>query len=154
LADDGQVKLPYRKHMLRLLALGLLLQAAQVPAPAIEPPIVTTASGLRFQVLIPGAGRRPTRADAVVVTYEVRLAADNRVVEATVQPAGVPVAGSIPGFTEALLLMNEGGRYRFWVPARLAYGHRGNPGMVPPDADLVFELSLQRVGRPARTQRR
>jgi len=140
--------------MTPILAL-LLIQSTAAPAPPpAEPPIVTTASGLRFQVLQPGTGRRPTRADAVVVTYEVHLAADNRLVESTPAPAGVPVAGSIPGFTEALLLMNEGGRYRFWVPARLAYGHRGNPGMVPPDADLVFDLSLQRVGRPARPTRR
>ncbi len=68
----------------------------------------------------------------------------------TAEPAGVPVGGSIRGFTEALLLMNQGGRYRFWVPARLAYGRRGNPGAVPPDADLVFTLSLLRVGRAAR----
>jgi FKBP-type peptidyl-prolyl cis-trans isomerase FklB len=132
----------------------LLMQAAAVPpAPPAEPPIVTTASGLRFQVLTPGTGRRPTRADAVVVTYQVRLAADGRLVESTAAPAGVPVAGSIPGFTEALLLMNEGGSYRFWVPSRLAYGHRGNPGMVPPDADLVFDLRLHRVGRPAPARR-
>ena len=135
--------------------LALLLQSAMPPpVSAAEPPIVTTASGLRFQVLEPGTGRRPTRADAVVVSYEVRLAADNRLVESTPQPAGVPVAGSIRGFTEALLMMNQGGRYRFWLPARLAYGHRGNPGIVPPDADLVFTLSLLRIGRPAQPGRR
>ncbi len=61
----------------------------------------------------------------------------------------MPVGGSIAGFTEALLLMNEGGRYRFWVPARLAYGRRGSPGAVPPNADLVFTLTLLRIGRPA-----
>jgi FKBP-type peptidyl-prolyl cis-trans isomerase FkpA len=138
--------------MTPILAL-LLIQAAVVAPPAAEPPIVTTASGLRFQVLQPGTGRRPTRADAAVVTYQVQLAADGRVVERTADPAGVPVAGSISGFTEALLLMNEGGRYRFWIPARLAYGHRGNPGLVPPDADLIFELNLLRVGRPAPPRR-
>jgi FKBP-type peptidyl-prolyl cis-trans isomerase len=130
-----------------------LLFAQVAPAPAVpppEPPILTTASGLRFQVLEPGTGRRPTRADAVQVMYEVRLAADGTLVESTPQPAGVPVAGAIRGFTEALLLMNQGGRYRFRVPAALAYGRRGNPGAVPPNADLVFTLTLLRVGRPAR----
>jgi FKBP-type peptidyl-prolyl cis-trans isomerase len=136
------------------LILSLLLQAATPAAPPpTESPIVTTTSGLRFQVLQPGTGRRPTRADAAVVTFQVRLAADNRVVEQTIETAGISVAGSIPGVTEALLMMNEGGRYRFWVPARLAYGHRGNPGMVPPDADLIFEMSLLRVGRPAPPRR-
>jgi FKBP-type peptidyl-prolyl cis-trans isomerase FkpA len=139
--------------MTALLALLLAVQAAPA-VPAAEPPLVTTASGLRFQVLAPGTGRRPTSADAVQVTYEVRLAADNSLVEATTEPAGIPVAGAIRGFTEALLLMNQGGRYRFWVPARLAYGHRGNPGAVPPDADLVFTLTLLRIGRPAQPLRR
>jgi FKBP-type peptidyl-prolyl cis-trans isomerase len=128
----------------------LAVQAAvPLPAPTGESPIVTTASGLRFQVLEPGTGRRPTRSDAVQVSYEVRLAADNSLVEATPQPVGIPVSGAIRGFTEALLLMNQGGRYRFQVPAALAYGRRGNPGAVPPNADLVFTLTLLRVGRPA-----
>jgi FKBP-type peptidyl-prolyl cis-trans isomerase len=134
-----------------LFLLSAALQAA-IPAtapPSPAPPIVTTASGLRFQVLQPGTGRAPARGDAVQVMYEVRLARSGRLVEATSVPAGVPVSGSIAGFTEALLLMNEGGRYRFWVPARLAYGRRGSPGMVPPNADLVFTLTLLRIGRAA-----
>lgn len=135
------------------LILSLLLQAAAPAVPPAEPPIVTTPSGLRFQVLQPGTGRQPTRADAAVVTFQVRLAATGAIVEQTVDTAGIPVGGSIPGVTEALLMMNEGGRYRFWVPARLAYGHRGNPGMVPPDADLIFEMSLRRIGRPAQPRR-
>lgn len=138
--------------MLMLIAVALQA-AAPLPVPSAESPpesaVTTTASGLRFQVLQPGTGPRPTRADAVQVLYEVRLA-DGTLVESTTEPAGVPVSGSIRGFTEALLLMNQGGRYRFWVPARLAYGRRGNPGAVPPDADLVFTLSLLRIGRPAR----
>ena len=135
-----------------ILAVLLLQAAGPAPAGPAEPPIVATASGLRFQVLAPGTGRRPTRADAVQVLYEVRLA-DGTLVESTPEPAGIPVGGSIRGVTEALLLMNQGGRYRFWVPARLAYGRRGNPGAVPPDADLVFTLTLLRVGRPAQPPR-
>jgi FKBP-type peptidyl-prolyl cis-trans isomerase FkpA len=46
--------------------------------------------------------------------------------------------------------MNEGGRYRFWIPPRLAYGARGLRGVVPPSAELDFTLTLVRVGRPAR----
>jgi FKBP-type peptidyl-prolyl cis-trans isomerase FkpA len=132
-----------------LILIAAALQAANpAPAPAPEAPIVTTASGLRFQVLAPGTGPRPTRSDAVQVMYEVRLVRNGRLVERTRAPAGIPVTGAIAGFTEALLLMNQGGRYRFWVPARLAYGRRGSPGMVPPNNDLVFTLTLLRIGRP------
>ena len=140
-------------NLIFALLLAQSAPAAGTPAAA-EPPIVTTASGLRFQVLQAGTGRVPTRGDAVQVMYEVRLARSGRLVEATSVPAGVPVSGSIAGFTEALLLMNEGGRYRFWVPARLAYGRRGSPGMVPPNADLVFTLTLLRIGRAAQPAQR
>ena len=86
--------------------------------------------------------------DAVLVTYEGRLA-DGTVFDSAAQPVGLPVSDVVPGFTEALLLMNEGGRYRFRIPARLAYGAAGVPGVVPPDAELDFTLTLIRVGRPA-----
>lgn len=134
-----------------LLIALLALQAAQpsaspsAPAPSA---IVTTASGLRFQVLEPGSGRRPTIDDAVLVTYQGRLA-DGTLFDSTAEPAGLMVADTVPGFTEALLLMNAGGRYRFWVPPALAYGAEGSRGIVPPNATLDFTLTLIRVGRRA-----
>lgn len=129
--------------------LGLALLLGQVgPAAPSEAAIVTTASGLRFEVLQPGAGRRPQAGDAVLVTYEGRLA-DNTVFDSATQPVGLPVSDLIPGFTEALLLMNEGGRYRFRIPPPLAYGATGVPGVIPADAELDFTLTLIRVGRPA-----
>jgi FKBP-type peptidyl-prolyl cis-trans isomerase len=116
-----------------------------VTAPAAE---IVTPSRLRFEVLAPGNGRRPTTQDAVQLTYEVRLA-DGTLVETAPQPVGLAVTDLIPGFTEALLLMNQGGRYRFRLPPALAYGAEGSPGHVPPNAELVFTVTLLRVGRPA-----
>ena len=127
----------------------LALQAAAPASVAPEPgAIVTTETGLRFQVLQPGAGRRPGRAEAVLVTYEGRLA-DGTIFDSAAQPVGILVADTVPGFTEALLMMNEGGRYRFWIPPQLAYGAEGSRGVVPPNATLDFTLTLIRVGRPA-----
>jgi len=137
-----------------LLSLALMLaQIAAVTAPgsppaASPPSSVTTPSGLRFEVLEAGTGRRPVRGDAVLVTYVGRLA-DGTIFDSTAQPVGLSVSGAIPGFTEALQMMNEGGRYRFRIPPRLAYGARGRPGIVPPNAELDFTLTLIRVGRPA-----
>ena len=87
------------------------------------------------------------------VRYEVRLA-DGTLVESTPRPVGLPVTGLIAGFTEALQLMNQGGRYRFRVPPALGYGERGVPGTIPPDAELDFTLTLIRVGRPVQRARR
>ena len=135
--------------------LALLLAAATpVPMAALPVTTVTTRSGIRLETLEPGTGPRPTRKDAVRVTYEVRLA-DGTLVESTTAPAGLPVSKLIPGLTEALLLMNRGGRYRVHIPARLAYGRKGNAdGSVPPNADLVFTVKLLAIGRPKQPPRR
>ena len=129
-----------------MILLSLLIAAA-IPAspapPAAESATVITPSGLRFQVLRPGPG------DAVLVTYEGRLA-DGTIFDAATQPIGLRVADMVPGFAEALALMNEGGRYRFRIPSRLGYGARGLRGAVPPNAELDFTLALIRIGRPAR----
>jgi len=134
-----------------MLILALLLAQLAPAAPAPETPLssVTTRSGLHFEILQAGTGRRPVRGDAVLVSYVGRLA-DGTIFDSTAQPTGLLVAAAIPGFTEALLMMNEGGRYRFVIPPRLAYGSRGRPGAVPPGATLDFTLTLVRVGRPAR----
>jgi FKBP-type peptidyl-prolyl cis-trans isomerase len=132
-----------------ILAFLLMLQPPPMPAqPAPESPIVTTASGLRFQVLEPGTGRRPERADEVRLSYEYGLASNMQVIASTIDGTTMPVTRPVPGFTEALLLMNAGGTYRFWVPARLAYGHRGNGSQIPPDADLFYTVHLNAVHRP------
>ena len=135
--------------LLLLAALAAATPPAS-PAPAAPGPnaVVTTPSGLRLQILAPGNGRRPTAEDAVRVVYEGRLA-DGSVFDSTTEPVGLQVSDLVPGFTEALQLMNVGGRYRFWLPPQLAYGRDGVPGTIPPDAELEFTLTLLAVGRPA-----
>jgi FKBP-type peptidyl-prolyl cis-trans isomerase len=135
---------------MRMLMLALIFAlAAPAQAPGQAPlSSVTMPSGLRFEVLEAGTGRRPLRGDAVLATYVGRLA-DGRIFDSAAEPVGLSVSGAIPGFTEALLMMNEGGRYRFVIPPGLAYGAHGRPGIVPPGATLEFTLSLLRVGRPA-----
>ncbi|HEU0134102.1 MAG TPA: FKBP-type peptidyl-prolyl cis-trans isomerase [Allosphingosinicella sp.] len=133
-----------------MLSLALLLAAAPAPAPvpprSFIPPVsaravVTTASGLRFETLKPGTGVKPTTADLVLVTYEGHLA-DGSLFDAGPRPTVFPVTGVVPGFAEALQLMQKGGRYRFWIPAALAYGSEGIPGAIPPNAELEFIVTL------------
>jgi FKBP-type peptidyl-prolyl cis-trans isomerase len=142
-----------------LIALLIAAQAAAVQPPAappaaVPPPaaptvgqgVVTTPSGLRIQTLAPGRGAAPQPGGAVLVTYEGRLA-DGTVFDSATQPTGLPVSALIPGFTEALLMMRVGGRYRFWIPAQLAYGERGaGGGVVPANAELDFTVTLHDVG--------
>jgi peptidylprolyl isomerase len=130
--------------------LAMLFAAAAVPAPppprSFIPPVsaravVATPSGLRFETLRPGSGGKPTMADLVLVTYEGHLA-DGTLFDASPQPTAFPVAGVVPGFAEALQLMQTGGRYRFWIPSASAYGPNGVPGSIPPNAELEFIVTL------------
>jgi FKBP-type peptidyl-prolyl cis-trans isomerase len=134
-----------------MLSLALLLAAAApaqkpVPPRSFIPPVsaravVTTASGLRFETLRPGTGAKPTATDQVLVTYEGHLS-DGTLFDAGPRPTAFPVSGVVPGFAEALQLMQKGGRYRFWIPSALAYGAQGVPGAIPPNAELEFIVTL------------
>ena len=103
---------------------------------------VTTPSGLRYQVLEEGSGPRATAQDVALIEYEGRLA-DGTVFDSTTGkgPAPLPVAGSIPGFSEGLQLMNKGAKYRLFIPSRLAYGPEAT-GPIPANSDLEFDVTL------------
>lgn len=109
-----------------------------------KPNVHSTASGLQYQVLRAGSGARPGASDTVRVNYIGSLL-DGREFENTYaidHPAEFPLNQVMPGWREAMPLMQVGGKYRFWIPARLAYGDRGVPGTIEPNATLVFEVEL------------
>ena len=112
---------------------------AELNAPA--PQSTTTPSGLRFETLTAGNGPRPQPGQPVLVTYEGRLT-DGTVFDSSEQPVPMVVGQLIPGFNEGLLLMNKGGRYRLRIPPQLGYGERGAGGVIPPNAELDFTVTL------------
>jgi FKBP-type peptidyl-prolyl cis-trans isomerase FklB len=102
--------------------------------------VTTTASGLQYKVVKPGAGRTPTANDTVTVHYRGTLV-DGTEFDSSYkrgQPATFPVGGVIAGWTEALQLMQEGAQYQLVIPPSLAYGDRGPlAGQV-----LIFDVEL------------
>jgi len=110
----------------------------------------TTASGLGFEVLRAGSGPRPTRQDTVKVHYHGYLP-DGTVFDSSVdrgQPAVFGVTQVIAGWTEGLQLMQVGSKFRFRIPAHLAYGERGSPPKIAPNQTLMFDVELlEIVGR-------
>ncbi|HEX5011882.1 MAG TPA: FKBP-type peptidyl-prolyl cis-trans isomerase [Planctomycetota bacterium] len=107
----------------------------------------TTASGLRYQVITPGTGRAPEATDTVTVNYAGWLT-DGKLFDSSYtkgKPATFPLNGVIKGWTEGVQLMQEGAIYKFVIPASLAYGSQGR-GPIPPDATLVFQIELVKVG--------
>ncbi len=110
--------------------------------------VVTTPSGLEYQVLAPGQGVKAGPQDIVLIDYDGKLL-NGQTFDSTAQhgqPAVMPVAGSIPGFSEGLQLMSRGARYRFWIPPQLAYGEQGaGDGVIPPNSVLQFDVSLREI---------
>lgn len=110
--------------------------------------MIKCESGLKYEVLREGAGKSPTAADKVTVHYTGYL--ENGTVFdsslARAEPATFPLNRVIPGWTEGLQLMKEGAKYRFTIPSDLAYGPRGSPPVIPPNATLIFVVELIRVG--------
>ncbi len=109
--------------------------------------VVTLPSGLQYQVLKEGNGRKPSAKDSVKCHYEGFLI-DGTVFDSSVQrgePAVFGLQQVIAGWTEGLQLMQEGAKYRFFIPYRLAYGEGGAGQSIPPFAALIFDVELIQV---------
>nr|WP_314692806.1 FKBP-type peptidyl-prolyl cis-trans isomerase [uncultured Prevotella sp.] len=109
--------------------------------------IVTLPSGLQYQVLKEGNGKKPSATDQVVCHYEGTLI-DGTVFDSSYQrnqPATFGLNQVIPGWTEGVQLMQEGAKFRFFIPYKLAYGERGAGAQIPPFATLVFDVELIEV---------
>ena len=119
---------------------------AYLAANAKKPDVVTTATGLQYQVVRNGTGARPKPTDTVLVHYEGRLVdAAHTVFDSSYQrgqPAAFPVNAVIPGWTEALQLMPAGSKFRIMLPPELGYGAAGAGGAIPPGALLEFDVEL------------
>lgn len=109
--------------------------------------VVTLPSGLQYQVLKEGDGKKPSATDQVVCHYEGTLI-DGTVFDSSYQrnqPATFGLNQVIAGWTEGVQLMQEGAKYRFFIPYKLAYGERGAGAQIPPFAALVFDVELIEV---------
>ena len=109
--------------------------------------VVTTASGLQYEILQAGSGKIPKATDSVSVDYLGTFIDGNEFDSSYKrgEPANFSVEGIIPGWTEALLLMKEGAKWRLYVPSDLAYGEQGAPPVIEPNSTLVFEVELKEI---------
>lgn len=109
--------------------------------------VVTTKSGLQYQILKKGNGQRPKATDKVKVDYVGKLIDgtefDNSIKRG--EPAVFSVDQVIPGWSEALQLMDVGSKYRLVIPPDLAYGEHGAPPVIEPNSVLVFEVELHAI---------
>lgn len=109
--------------------------------------VIQLSSGLQYEILQQGSGRKPGLRDKVRCHYHGTLI-DGTVFDSSVQrgrPAEFPVSGVIQGWVEALQLMQEGSKYRLFIPPDLAYGTRGAGGSIGPNATLIFDVELMEI---------
>ena len=109
--------------------------------------VVTLPSGLQYEIINAGLGKKPTAADRVQCHYEGTLI-DGTVFDSSIkrgQPAVFGVSQVIAGWVEALQLMGEGSKWRLYIPYDLAYGANGAGEMIPPYRALIFDVELIKV---------
>jgi FKBP-type peptidyl-prolyl cis-trans isomerase FkpA len=116
----------------------------------IRPGIITTESGLQYEILAEGTGAQPEPTDFVKVHYRGAFI-DGIIFDSSYdrnEPAEFPLEGVIPGWSEGIQLMKIGGKSRLYIPSKLAYGAQGAGSDIPPNATLIFEVELLEVYSP------
>jgi len=106
--------------------------------------ILSTASGMQYEIMAEGDGQMPKAEDTVTTHYHGSLI-DGTVFDSSVErgtPAEFPVNGVIKGWTEALQMMNIGSKWRLFIPPELAYGEQGAGADIGPNCTLIFEVEL------------
>ncbi len=109
--------------------------------------IITTKSGLQYQILQQGTGKSPKLTSTVKVNYEGRLI-DGTVFDSSIarnHPVEFKLNQVISGWTEGVQTMKEGGKSRFFVPSNLAYGDVGAGDAIGPNSTLIFDIELLEV---------
>lgn len=109
--------------------------------------VITTKSGLQYQVLQAGTGKSPKANSKVKVNYEGRLL-DGTVFDSSIarnHPVEFQLSQVIQGWTEGIQTMKEGGKTRFFIPANLAYGDVGSGDAIGPNSVLIFDIELLQI---------
>lgn len=116
------------------------------PGEATTSAVERTPSGLRYIDMLPGTGASPEAGKTVTVHYTGYLASGKKF-DSSVdrnEPFSFPIGTGqvIRGWDEGVLSMKVGGKRKLIIPAELGYGSRGAGGVIPPDAELVFDVEL------------
>lgn len=152
-AYDAEVKAAAEKKQIEVAKKSAEDAKAFLAENAKAEGVTVTDSGLQYSVITAAEGPKPTAEDTVTVHY-VGTLVDGTEFDSSIkrgQPATFPLNRVIPGWTEGLQLMSVGEKYKFVIPAELAYGEQG-AGAIPPGATLIFEVELLKIEPAAAAQ--
>lgn len=126
------------------------IDATGATTPSNPPELITTESGLQYRKLVEGTGAQPQRGNSVLVHYTGTLTDGTKFDSSRDRDRPfsfkVGVGQVIRGWDEALSLMHVGDRWEITIPPELGYGQRGAGGVIPPNATLIFDVELLRIG--------
>jgi FKBP-type peptidyl-prolyl cis-trans isomerase len=108
--------------------------------------VITTSSGLQYEVIKEGTGAKPAASDIVKVNYEGKLIDGSTFDSSSGTPIEFPLDQVISGWTEGVQLMSVGSKYKFYIPPELGYG-AGGAGPIPPNSVLIFEVELLDINK-------
>ena len=111
--------------------------------------VITTASGLQYQVIKEGSGPKPVKTDKVKAIYKGQLINGTVFDDSRGQPREFPVSGVVPGWQEALPLMAMGSKWKLFVPPSLGYGDKQRGPVIEPSSVLIFEIDLVEISKAA-----
>ncbi|MEI6897419.1 MAG: FKBP-type peptidyl-prolyl cis-trans isomerase [Psychromonas sp.] len=152
-AYDAEIKVATEKHQIELAKKTAADAQAFLDENAKKEGVTVTESGLQYSVITKTEGDKPTAEDTVSVHY-VGTLIDGTEFDSSVkrdQPATFPLSRVIAGWTEGVQLMSVGEKYKFVIPAELAYGEQG-AGSIPAGATLIFEVELLEIEAPTATE--
>lgn len=137
------------KSAIASLTIAAALAATATTASAAAPKEEKTASGIGIAMLVEGKGASPKASDTVKVHYRGTLTNGSEFDSSYKrgEPTVFPLNRVIPCWTEGVQKLKIGGKARLTCPSQLAYGSRGVPGVIPPDATLIFEVELVDIVR-------
>jgi FKBP-type peptidyl-prolyl cis-trans isomerase len=113
-----------------------------------RPGVKTTANGLQYKVIKLGKGPKPKSDDVVSVNYRASFVNGTEFEANGKEPFTTAVSQVIPGWQEALQMMEVGSKWLLFIPPDLAYGDQGSPPAIAPNTTLVFELELVQINKP------
>lgn len=117
--------------------------------------VKTLPSGLQYKVIKAGTGKKPKLNETVTAHYRGTLINGTEFDSSYKrgQPVSFPVSGVIPGWTEALQLMEVGAKWQLFIPSNLAYGEQGAGSVIGPNATLIFEVELVSIQEKKENQK-